>query len=119
MIDGHIEQLAQKFRQAIEVARNDRSFVDDYCFKDFPSGCCGDTSYFLAEYLLQEGIETIWVSTQCDDWTHAWLVLKDSRVRKHKAKTNSLPDDYVALISRYDEKICAKQCNIFDVTLCF
>ena len=101
MTDRRIKQLAQKFRQAIEAARYDRDFVDDHCFKDFPSGCCGDTSYLLAEYLLQEGIETIWVSIQRDDWTHAWLVVKDSRARKHKAKTNSLPDDHIALISKY------------------
>lgn len=99
MTDQHIKKLAQKFRQAIDAAHRDRAFVDDFRFKDFPSGCCGDIGYLLAEYLLQKGIETIWVSVQRDDWTHAWLVLKDKRVRK--PTNNTLPDDYIDLVSLY------------------
>lgn len=99
MTDRCIKKLAQRFRQAIDAAHRDHEFVDDFRFKNFPSGCCGDTSYLLAEYLLQNGIETIWVSLQRDDWSHSWLVLKDRRVRKPTKIT--LPDDYIDLISIY------------------
>jgi hypothetical protein len=99
MTDKHIEQLAHKFRHAIDAAYRAHEFMEDFCFKKFPTGCCGDTSYLLAEYLLQNGIETIWISTQRDDWTHAWLVLKDRRVGI--PTTTALPDDYLDLISAY------------------
>lgn len=99
MTDRCIKKLAQRFRQAIDAAHRDHEFVDDFRFKNFPSGCCGDTRYLLAEYLLQNGIETIWVSLQRDDWSHSWLVLKDRRVRK--PTKISLPDDYIDLISIY------------------
>lgn len=87
------------FQQAIDAAYRAILFRDDFCFKDFPTGCCGDTSCLLAEYLLQKGIETIWGSTQRDEWTHAWIVLKYGRVRKNIIK--SLPDNYLDLISAY------------------
>ena len=100
MTCSHLKQLTQKFRLAIESALHENAFFDDYCFKNFPKGCCGDASCLLAEYLLQKGIETIWVSAQRDDWTHAWLLLKDSIDIIHKEK-NPLRDDYIALVSRY------------------
>lgn len=99
MTDKRIEQLAHQFRQAIDAAYRAHEFRDDFRFKKFPNGCCGDTSYLLAKYLLQKGIETIWVSTQRDDWTHAWLVLKDGRIGP--PTTIALPDDYLELISPY------------------
>ena len=99
MTDKHIERLAHKFRQAIDAAYRAHEFRGDVCFKNFPTGCCGDTSYLLAEYLLQNGIETIWVSTKRNDWTHAWLVLKDERI--DPPTTITLPDDYLDLISAY------------------
>lgn len=64
MTDKRIEQLAHRFRQAIDAAYRAHEFRDDFRFKKFPTGCCGDTSYLLAEYLLQSGSETIWVSLQ-------------------------------------------------------
>lgn len=53
----------------------------------------------LAEYLLQEGIETIWVSLQRKDWSHAWLVLKDGRIKRSPKPIP--PADYIDLISQY------------------
>jgi hypothetical protein len=99
MTDKRIEQLALQFRQAIDAAYRAHEFRNDFRFRKFPTGCCGDTSYLLAEYFLKKGIETIWVSTQRDDWTHAWLVLKDARVGI--PTTTALPDDYLDLISAY------------------
>ena len=57
-----IEQLVRKFRQAIDAAYRAHEFRDDLHFKKFPTGCCGDASYLLAEYLLQNNIKIIWVS---------------------------------------------------------
>ena len=53
----------------------------------------------LAEYLLQEGIESIWVSLQREDWSHAWLVLKDKRIRKSPPIVPSAV--YIDLVSQY------------------
>lgn len=99
MTDRRIEILAQNFRGAIEAAKHDHAFDTHSCFTNFPTGCCGDTSYLLAEYLLQEGIETIWVSLQRNDWSHACLVLKDRRVKKPPKKV--LPAEYMNLTSLY------------------
>lgn len=99
MTDKRIKQLALQFRQAIDAAYRAHEFRNDFRFRKFPIGCCGDTSYLLAEYLLQKGIETIWVSTLRDDWTHAWLVLKDERI--NPPTTIALPDEYQELVSVY------------------
>lgn len=99
MTDKRIKQLALQFRQAIDAAYRAHEFRNDFRFRKFPTGCCGDTSYLLAEYLLQKGIETIWVSTLRDDWTHAWLVLKDERI--NPSTTISLHDEYRELVSVY------------------
>ncbi len=99
MTDRSIEKLAQRFRDAIESAKHDHAFDKSSCFTNFPTGCCGNTSYLLAEYLLRAGIATIWVSLNRNDGSHAWLVLKDRRV-KEPQKT-ILPAEYTDIISQY------------------
>ena len=93
MTDRRIKELAKRFRDAIESAKHDHAFDNRSCFTSFPTGCCGDTSYLLAEYLLREGIETIWVSLKRNDGSHAWLVLKDRRVREPQKTV--LPAKYI------------------------
>lgn len=110
MTDKRIEQLAHRFRQAIDAAYRAHEFRDDFRFKKFPTGCCGDTSYLLAEYLLQNDIETILVSLQRDDWSHAWLVLNDRRVRKPKEMT--LSAKYLDLISMYSTQNSEETNNV-------
>ena len=55
---NQIEELATIFREAIVKAKSAGEFDDDVVFKNFPSGCCGDTSDLLARYLLNNGIKT-------------------------------------------------------------
>lgn len=57
MTNQRIEQLAHKFQQAIDTAYRANEFRDDFRFKVFPTGCCGDTSYLLAEYLLKKRLK--------------------------------------------------------------
>lgn len=75
-----IEKLAIDFRKALENALKFDELGLDFMFKRFPRGCCGDTSYLLAEYLLENGIETSYV---CGTYinsgfenmqSHAWLI---------------------------------------------
>lgn len=51
-------------------------------FRNFPTGCCGDTCYLLAEFLIEHGIETYCVSGEAYPQTHAWLILSDDFVTK-------------------------------------
>lgn len=78
-----IKQLANDFRNAIEVTRNLGGFDSDLIFKRFPRGCCGDASDLLAQFLLENDIRTYYI---CGTYranavenlqSHAWL-LKDN-----------------------------------------
>lgn len=73
-----IVQLAVAMRAAIEAIPI--STLPD-CMKNFPQGCCGDTSLLLGAYLVDcghEGFEYVCGergSRADDTWTsHAWLV---------------------------------------------
>ena len=101
MTDIRIEQLVRGFRAAIEVAHNRGFFSNDICFKVFPKGCCGDTSYLLAEFLLRKGVETIWFSAQRGGWGHAWLVIKDTRVTKPTPQMFSWPENIREVVAKY------------------
>ncbi|MBR3750163.1 MAG: hypothetical protein IKK58_00155 [Clostridia bacterium] len=70
---NQIEELATKFREAIVKAKSAGEF-DDVVFKNFPSGCCGDTSDLLARYLLNNGIKTKYASGAYHNISHAWLI---------------------------------------------
>ena len=101
MIDQRIRRLAIKFRKAIDAAQSDRRFERDICFKGFPSGCCGDTSELLAEYLRRYGVKTIWCSMQRDDYSHAWLVVKDERVKTPTHETYTYPIEISSVLASY------------------
>lgn len=81
MSDNEIETIAKKYRSAIETARDRHLFNGDKEFIHFPTQCCGLTCSLLAKHLFDHhGIETLWISTNRDADTHAWLVLKDNRI---------------------------------------
>lgn len=101
MTDSKIRQLAIKYRSAIEAAHKDRLFVNDIGFDDFPTGSCGDTCYLLSEYLRRKGVETIWYSAQRDDWSHAWLVVKDRRVKRPTPRFFSWPEELRDIVAGY------------------
>lgn len=82
MTEQTIFELAQAFKAAAESARDAGMFRDDICFRHFPVGCCGDTCNLLASFLLSHGIETIYVCGTYRGQSHAWLVLKDNRVKE-------------------------------------
>ena len=85
--DSQIKNLAKEYREAIVCAQDNDLFAKDFRFYKFPRGCCGDVSYLLAEYLQRNGIETLWYSGKQGDWSHAWLVVKDYRVKKPSLRT--------------------------------
>ena len=76
---NQIETLAWNFRKAIDAANKLGKFKMDIVYKNFPYGCCGDTSDLLAEYLLENGVKTFYVcGTYIDEefekmQSHAWL----------------------------------------------
>jgi hypothetical protein len=86
-----INKLAASFRQAIEKARDEGAFSDDFSFRHFPRGCCGDASDLLAQYLMEYGIQTWYIcgthrpagETEIENWngiqSHAWLATADPR----------------------------------------
>ena len=100
MEDWKIRELCGEYRVAIEAARDDGAFGDDISFSRFPRGCCGDTCYLLAEYLRSKGVNTIYYSAQRGDWSHAWLVVNDWRV-KQPAKVFSCPEEIRSVVSEY------------------
>lgn len=75
-----IEQMAYKFRAAIEDAKDNGEFYKLSPFDNFPRACCGDASDLLAEFLLENGIQPRYVcGTYRDDnpenyQSHAWLI---------------------------------------------
>ena len=101
MTDQQVEALANKYRDAIEAARSNGLFVHDIGFDDFPTGSCGDASYMLAEYLRREGVETIWYSAERRKWSHAWLVVKDRRVKPPIQRSFSWPEELGGIVARY------------------
>lgn len=83
----NLKRLAENFRIAIDKAKNEGEFKNDLIFYDFPSGCCGDASDLLAEFLLRKGIQTTYVggtfyynNEECDLQSHAWLFTKDHTI---------------------------------------
>ena len=55
MNEMNIARLTTKFRQAIDRAQKANEFEPRSTFFRFPRGCCGDTAYLLAEFLLEHG----------------------------------------------------------------
>lgn len=100
-----IKQLAKKFRKAIEAAKCANEFNNNDIFNRFPRGCCGITSELLGEYLIKNGIETIVVSSNCgedeNNKSHAWLVIKDDKIKKPTQKKLSLSYDLREIMIGY------------------
>ncbi len=96
-----IAEYATTFRTALYSAYQDGMFVKDIRFRTFPRGCCGDACYLLAEYLRRAGIETIWYSTERNDWSHAWLVVKDERVKPPTTRPFYWPEELEVDLKRY------------------
>ncbi|KAF5047460.1 hypothetical protein [Acetobacterium wieringae] len=75
-----ITRLVNKFREALDLARDSGEFDNDISFYNFPRGCCGDASDLLAQFLLDHGIRTYYVcGSYYDDsfensQSHAWLM---------------------------------------------
>ena len=101
MTDYQIKKMSLIFRSAIEAAMEDNQFERDLRFMRFPKGCCGDTCYLLAEFLRNEGVESIWCSTERGDWSHAWLVVKDNRIQLPVQKTVSFPEELRPVLANY------------------
>ena len=112
MTDKQIEQLAEKYRIAIENAHKKGLFIQDIGLDDFPTGSCGDVCYLLAEYLQKNGIKTIWYSAQRKDWSHAWLVVKDRRVKKPTTRKFSWPEELREAVAKYGIKYPEKENEI-------
>ncbi|NKC59074.1 hypothetical protein HED34_03745 [Vagococcus fluvialis] len=80
-----IEILVSNFRYAIEQAKENGEFKKDFCFANFPRGCCGDTSFLLAQYLLKNNIKSYyaWGFFNNDEieelQSHAWLLLDNKK----------------------------------------
>lgn len=76
-------ELAKIFRNAINLAYDKNEFFRKCPFDQFPRGCCGDASILLAQFLLNHGVETMYV---CGNYygvdeekrqSHAWLQLEN------------------------------------------
>lgn len=80
-----IKELATQFRIAIESAKNERRFIVDQCFRNFPSGCCGITTELLAKFLMDNGIKSklTYIGGTCrekslEPLSHAWLKIDNN-----------------------------------------
>ena len=101
MNDTRIRNLVEHFRTAIEKALNEGILKSDYIFKNFPKACCGDTCYILAEFLLSQGIETIYVWGDYEGQSHAWLVVKDKRVKQPTQRVLKVPNEIKEVLDSY------------------
>lgn len=101
MDDEKIYNLVRQFREAIMNARDADLFQGDIVFERFPKACCGDTCYLLAEFLHFKGIDTIYVCGDDKGQSHAWLVVKDWRIKSPEPSFYDAPDEIVDLLNNY------------------
>jgi len=77
-----IEELAQRFRTAIEKAAEAGEADELNFFSRYPVGCCGDASDLLAEFFFANGIIAKYVCGTCyhnnEMQSHAWLLVDDT-----------------------------------------
>lgn len=104
-LKDRIFQLACAFRDAISRSKEKGMFKHDWAFDDFPLGSCGDASYLLAEFFHQHGVETIWASYRRDDWTHAWLIIKDDRVVAPVPQKIVFPRNIQRILTQYGNQL--------------
>ena len=108
MNDDLILFYVRKFRQYIESALNEGLLDYDFLFNHFPRACCGDTCYLLAEYLRGKGIETLYVCGDYNGQSHAWLVVKDERIKPPEPTRSfrfEMPDDVINALYEYGGNI--------------
>lgn len=112
MNNEYVYSLVCKFKNAILEALNSKCFHDDIVFHRFPYACCGDTCCLLAEYLHTNGIETLYVcGTNEDLQSHAWLVLKDYRVKEPAPRYYEYSDEEVAVMKFYGASVIERKIN--------
>lgn len=101
MNQEYIHNLIIKFRIAIEKTCDAGLLKRDIVFQSFPRGCCGDTSELLAEYLRVKGVKTIYVCGDYQGQSHAWLVLKDNRVKEPQKQFIEIPQNIIKIYNSY------------------
>lgn len=77
-----IQRFVTDFRRAIDAAKVSGEFEKDFSFNRFPRGCCGDASYLLGEYLLENNIQSTYIcgnryfeDPEEGTQSHAWLLV--------------------------------------------
>ena len=102
MTDNRIISLVNNFRERIDYAQSKKLFVNTV-LEEFPVQCCGNASRLLAEFLRENGIETLWISSEefGTDETHAWLVVKDDRINLPRSCYDGVPSNIMNLLSSY------------------
>jgi len=103
-----VYQLAKKFRDAMERAKEAGVFNRTISFDDFPNGSCGDTCYLLSEFLLKHGIYTEYVWGEANSWSHAWLAVADKIDLDRKRSEHN--------ISTYHEEF-DENSNVYEIIL--
>lgn len=86
---GEIRYLSSRFRQGIEVAHEEGLFRTQP-FSDFPNACCGDAPELLAQYLMDNTMDSdirlksVYGSYRYDNFEnffgHSWLVVDDTYI---------------------------------------
>ena len=104
-----IRQLSVNYRKAIEDAVATGRLNQYQPFHKFPTGCCGKACYLLAEYLRANGVNTICCFSNRNDWTHAWLVLKEDWMQPLSAKESLELYECKSIISAYWTVSCEEQ----------
>lgn len=104
-----IRQLSVNYRKAIEDAVATGRLNLYQPFHKFPTGCCGKACYLLAEYLRANGVNTICCFSNRNDWTHAWLVLKEEWMKPLPVGEVAELDEYERIASAYWTVSCEEQ----------
>lgn len=107
--EENLEYILEQFRGAIEYAKKEQLFAEDFRFKSFPLGCCDDTCDLLGYYLLHTfNFETLQVQgtfyahDENENTGHAWLVYD------HMKRIIDITGDqfkYNSELLYYDQKI--------------
>lgn len=121
MTDNRMRSLVNSFRKKIDRAQRKDLFTNTM-FEGFPVQCCGIASRLLAEYLLNNEVETLWISAEefGTHETHAWLVVKDDRIDSPRSCFDDVPNNIIGLLGKYGggnserirESTCYEEQNI-------
>lgn len=127
-----LEILANKFRDAIDAAKDDGRFYRDQNFREFPKRCCGVASELLGRYLSSYGynVRHIGGTYRKDMQTHAWLEIDEQIIiditgdqfKNHpKPIKNRVPvyvgqyNDYYDLFEIEHNDVCSDQYPLSDI----